>query len=260
MSLKDLLSRFRSRRIGPSAPHLKDLPEQGFEGLPDFVEPLLGWRAWKVWAPLAGSDSCPAFSSVILDTPWTPRRRVSAEHSFDLGAKCRGLLEMDCSCGVYAFTDAIEAFIYLTTVRDRLLGRSIEVALGTVSLWGKVVECERGYKAQYAYPRHIYLPASFARFLLQVNSAFGIPAGIYASTTDDEVCLSIHPGLPGREGQMLHLKNSGILMAPNVPYEVGFYDFQPLPTRGNGFPLARPDFTLPVSGRSEESGDAFSPP
>lgn len=259
MSLKDLLSRLRSRRTGPSALHLKDLHEQDFEGLPDFVEPLLGWRAWKVWAPPTGSDSCPAFSSVILDTPWAPRIRVSAEHSFDLGAKCRGLLEMDCSCGVYAFTDPVDSFVYLTTVRDRLLGRSVEVALGTVSLWGKVVECERGYKAQYAYPYHIYLPASFARFLPQVNSAFGIPAGIYASATDEDVCLSIHSGRAGREGQILHLKNSGILMAPNVPYEVGFYDFQPLPTRGNGSPLACPDFTLPVPGRPEESDDAFSP-
>src|SRR5574337_877167 len=191
MSLKDLLNRFKGRRNGLWTRHPEDHPEPGLEGIPDFVEPLVGWRAWRIWIPPPGSISCPAFSSVILDTPWTPRRRFSAEHSFDLGAKCRGLLDPGCSCGIYAFRRPFEAFGYLMKVRDRLLGRSVEVALGTVSLWGRGIECELGYKAQYAYPKHVYLPASFVRFLPEVMSAFGVGAGIYVSACEEEISLLV---------------------------------------------------------------------
>jgi hypothetical protein len=256
MGLKDLLSRFTNQRSGPSMRHPADHPDLGLEGLPDFVVPLLGWRAWRLWVPPPGSGTCPAFSSVILGTPWAPRRRFSAEHSFDLGARCRGLLELGCSCGVYAFKDLAEAFIYLTNVRDRLLGMSADVALGTVSLWGKVVECERGYKAQYAYPHHIYLPASLARFVPEISSVFGVAAGIYASTCDKEISLAVFSGLGSRERRKLHLKNSGVLKAQNVPYEVGFYDLTAQPAWRNQLLMARPDFSPPAAGSCEEPGGA----
>jgi hypothetical protein len=252
MSLKDLLSRFTSRRSGLSILHLQDHPETDLEEIPDFVEPLLGWRAWKVWTPLSGSKSCPAFSSVILDTPWTPRRRFSAEHSFDLGASCRGLLDLECSCGIYAFRDPLEAFVYLMKVRDRVLGMSVEVAIGTVSLWGAVIECELGYKAEYAYPRHIYLPASFARFVPIVSSAFGVAAGVYASTCEEELSLTVPSGFGGHEGANLHLENTGSLSVPDFPYEAGFYDLKALPGRKNQLPIAGPDFTFRASGAPEE--------
>lgn len=252
MRLKSLLSRFKSRKSGPSIHHPEDHPEPAFEGVPDFVQPLVGWRAWKVWTPVTGSGSCPVFSSVILDTPWTPRRRFSAEHSFDLGAKCHGLLGLDCSCGVYAFKHALEAFVYLMEVRDRLLGMSVEVALGAVSLWGRVVECESGYKAQYAYPCHIYLPATFARFLPKVNLAFGVPAGIYASTSEGEIRLAIPSGCTGQRPRELHLTNSGSLNPKDFPYKVGFYDLTPLPGQGSHFPADDPDFSWPAPNSQGE--------
>jgi hypothetical protein len=120
-------------------------------------------------------------------------------------------------------------------VRDRLLGMSVDVAIGTVSLWGKVVECELGYKAEYAYPEHIFLPASFARFLPMVSSAFGVAAGVYASTCKDELSLTISSAFGGQENTTLHLKNSGSLRPRDFPYEVGFYDLGTLPGEGNRF-------------------------
>lgn len=255
MSLKDLLSRFRNRKSGPSICHPEGHPESGVEGVPDFVAPLLGWRAWKVRAPFSGSGACPGLSSVILDTPWAPRRKFSAEHSFDLGVKCRGLLNLDCSCGVYAFNDPIEAFAYLMRVRDRLLGMSVEVAMGTVSLWGKVVECESGYKAEHAYPHHIYLPASFARFLPVVSSAFGVATGVYAFSREDELSLAVSTTFGDRESTTLHLKNSGLLAPRGFPYEVGFYDVRAIPGRKKQLPAACPDFEFPASVAPEEPGD-----
>lgn len=214
-----------------------DLPEGNLGEIPDLVEPLLGWRVWKLWTPAAGSDSCPVLSSVILDTPWTPRRKVAAEHSFDLGSSCRGLLESGCSCGLYAFKDPAEAFGYLVKIRDLLPGMSVEVSFGTVSLWGRVIECERGYKAQYAYPHHLYLPALVSRLLTRVNSAFGVPVGIYASACDEEISIPVSPGSPGQE--KLFLKNTGSIAAKKIPYQVGLYDRTASPGWMSQLPLTR---------------------
>jgi len=258
MNLKDLLSRFTNRKSCPSICHPEGPPESGLEGIPDFVEPLLGWRAWKIRAPLSEPGACPGLSSVILDTPWAPRRKFSAEHSYDLGVKCRGLLDLNCSCGIYAFNDPLEAFVYLMKVRDRLLSMSVEVAIGTVSLWGKVIECEAGYKAENAYPHHIYLPASFARFQPVVSSVFGVAAGVYASTCEDELSLAVSPVFDGLESKVLHLKNSGSLRPRGFPYEVGFYDLK-ASLGGNQLPAGFPDFSFPASGPAEEPGDVCWP-
>ncbi len=41
--------------------------------------------------------------------------------------------------------------------------------IGTVSLWGTVVECEHGWRAEYAYPRRIYVPVTARRRLFLVG-------------------------------------------------------------------------------------------
>jgi len=41
--------------------------------------------------------------------------------------------------------------------------RSVSRVLGRVSLWGTVVECERGFRAASAYPARISVPADAGR-------------------------------------------------------------------------------------------------
>lgn len=221
MSLKDLISRLAHQRNCPPADPKTGSSE--VESVPDFVEPLVGWRAWKVWGPPFQEDLCPGLTSVILNTPWTPRTRISAEHNFDLAIRCRGLLDMRCSCGIYAFKDPDEAFAYAVRVRDRFLGIASDVALGEVSLWGRVVECERGFRAQFAYPRHIYLPSTFLRFISVVRSAFGVATGIYASPCEEFRFSGIN-GRNRAKTQMLLSKSLGLTCPEAFPYEVAFYD------------------------------------
>jgi hypothetical protein len=198
--------------------------------------------------PSNSPDGCPSFSSVVLDTPWAPRRRAVADHDFDLGARCLGHVDLNCSCGIYAFNDPAGAFNYLLQVRDRLLGRSVDVALGTVSLWGRVVECERGYRAQYAYPHHFYLPTSFVRHLGKVSSVFGVSAGIYTSTKQDEISIRISSGAPNQTKRTLHLKNSELFAARDLADEFGIYDFDGWPWLGTSPFRDRPDLSLPDQG------------
>jgi hypothetical protein len=41
---------------------------------------------------------------------------------------------------------------------DAAAGETIQYAVGRVSLWGVVIECERGWRAAYAYPARLYVP------------------------------------------------------------------------------------------------------
>ena len=210
------------KRIQPNCP--PELPEEEPGGVPDLIQPIEGWRVWKVSIPSPAEQGIPILRSVILDTPWTPRRKVAAEHSFDLGARCQGLLKSSCSCGVYAFKDPADAYRYLLGIRDRFLGMAVDTALGTVSLWGKVVECERGYRAQYAYPSHLYLPAPAYQQIPEVGIAFGVPVGVHASSCKGEIGSAESLVRNDRWCKALALRKGRVLDIKNSPYKIGFYD------------------------------------
>jgi hypothetical protein len=74
-----------------------------------------------------------------------------------------------CGCGVYAAREPEDAADYLE-------GRSwdtltVHRVIGTVSLWGRVVECTRGWRASFAYPKMIYVPATRAPCWLRAQRA-----------------------------------------------------------------------------------------
>lgn len=95
---------------------------------------LVGWRGWRVLHPnfLVGGNLV-----------YEPRKRHEAHcNSTHLAP------DIDCSCGIYSFK----------TFDDlRRQGYINQDILGEVYLWGRVIECERGYKAQYAYPKKLYI-------------------------------------------------------------------------------------------------------
>lgn len=230
ISLRDLWNQFISPRSNPPNCPLGPFDEES-DGVPDLIQPIEGWRVWKILIVPSPHEGLPILRSVVLDTAWTPRREVAAEHSFDLGAKCQGLVKSSCSCGVYAFKGPEEAFRYLLGVRDRLLGMAVDTALGTVSLWGKVVECERGYRAQYAYPRHIYLPATAYHRIADVRSAFGVPVGVHASLRKEGISTAESREKYDEWCRTLHMKKLRVLQIKDCPDKIGFYDQQALVSR-----------------------------
>ena len=103
-------------------------------------EAVDGWRAWSV----VELDGELRLSSLTRAEAWEPaapfvatcpRRRHAAP----------GRL---CSCGVYAGAEPEEL---------ARLGRIAGAAIGQVSLWGRVAEHRRGYRAAIAYPSRLRL-------------------------------------------------------------------------------------------------------
>jgi hypothetical protein len=131
---------------------------------PDIAEPLVGWRYWRidrrglltslgagrqVWTP--GEALRARCRRARLD-PFDERWRLVDGFSW----MPHGAPDESCVCGIYAARD-------LDTLRSQRLFGLRYMAAGEVSLWGKVIPGEHGYRAELAYPRSIRLIASSPR-------------------------------------------------------------------------------------------------
>jgi hypothetical protein len=105
------------------------------------TQPIVGWRIWRVRNEL--------LCATVWGTPWWPQVRVEpvCQQELDHAAPQR-----DCECGVYAFKSREDAAALAREKVDHDV-----IALGRVSLWGRVIETERGYRAAHAYPYDIEL-------------------------------------------------------------------------------------------------------
>lgn len=126
---------------------------------PDFVEPLVGWRAWHVietpdglrlhsiGRPVVWEPGVEQRADCRRRSSW-PRRRRDRQHPAP---------EPTCSCGVWAVRRPQLAIAGLD-----IYGRSwkpVHRVLGRVSLWGRVVEHDQGWRAECAYPAELFVPS-----------------------------------------------------------------------------------------------------
>jgi hypothetical protein len=119
--------------------------------IPDYISPIIGYRVWK-WEKTGLKSLC--------GERWKPSQL--------LAARCRASVvvgpiagraeavhdaheppQTNCTCGVYA-SKSLEQL--LTT------GYAKCGIHGEVYLWGTVVEHELGWRAQFAYPKTLFLP------------------------------------------------------------------------------------------------------
>jgi hypothetical protein len=130
---------------------------------PDYAAAFVGWRAWLVVLVESEFRLC----SPVYPTIWPPRQELRAIcQGRKKSARRPGLAaahlapEERCNCGIYASNSAERAAQMLVHVHAREYEYPVEQPVfGRVSLWGKVVECERGWRASCAYPAALYVPA-----------------------------------------------------------------------------------------------------
>lgn len=129
---------------------------------PDLASSIDTWRAWRVVDTPHGYR----LASVYKSTLWPPGKPLVADcfgsrSSFNRLFR-RGVHEAPatrCECGIYG------AGLHIVDECLGALSGNYDVGrvIGEVSLWGAVIECERGYRASAAYPRRIYVPLDGAR-------------------------------------------------------------------------------------------------
>lgn len=119
----------------------------------------MGWRAWNLAEDHEGPALLPAGSGIDA---WPRRRPLEARCAVPSLLKPRGkphrVPEASCRCGIHA-------------------GRSLDVftrgrpawppppVLGRVSLWGRTVEHERGWRSRVAYPSRIRLVCAWCAWV-----------------------------------------------------------------------------------------------
>jgi hypothetical protein len=130
---------------------------------PDYVQPVVAWRCWAA----AWVEGELRLCSPVYETVWPVRSKVHAE--------CRASTKRwlsrqpppahtapseGCRCGIYGVDDPSRAVSF---VRGQgfvaVPGDVVETVLGKVLLWGSVVECDHGWRAECAYPAALYLSA-----------------------------------------------------------------------------------------------------
>lgn len=120
----------------------------GGQVLPDEfgTEPLLGYRGWHIVN--AGDGTGFALKSLHASHLWDREVEAVCLQAMTVFYKGRygGHRSPDpaCSCGIYAQLPEHP----LSEWDDIKVGRVS--ASGTIAMWGRIIRCERGFKAQYA--------------------------------------------------------------------------------------------------------------
>ena len=112
------------------------------EGPGATVEPVHAWRCWTLRGSRDGSRV--RLTPIAGDgRPWPAGRASSATCARH---RTHAVPHPTCTCGLYAVYDP-----------DQLRQSRDPAVLGTVALWGRIVEHERGFRAELAYPQRLRL-------------------------------------------------------------------------------------------------------
>ena len=149
-------------------------------GVPDGMEPLVGWRYWRVESSV--------LTSLTRSVHWPALGRYEA--GCRLVARHGPVPAVECHCGIYAARD-LDTLKELATPNVR-----VPLAVGKVALWGRVIPAERGYRAQYGYPLRLWLVWESLEPLeqpgaqrIELAAAYGVPVQF----CDAEWALSSRP-------------------------------------------------------------------
>jgi hypothetical protein len=125
---------------------------------PDYAEPLRAWRLWEV----EDLDGAPRLRSLYRFSFWpvgAPLEARCEAQRFRLPRRPRHAAPTEtCTCGIYG---APFELIRKKQAIDDGLPPGCLFVIGMVRLWGAVVECERGFRAAFAYPGQLFVPLGF---------------------------------------------------------------------------------------------------
>jgi hypothetical protein len=124
--------------------------------VPDSIEPLVGRRCWGLAETADGIFICSGHSATI----WPGDQPVEAACT-----RAHTSPGKSCSCGIYALAET-EPWPYYS-----FEGPGYAV-WGEVLLWGVVIKGDKGYRAQFAYPKTLYLAHKDYDFVAPLRESY----------------------------------------------------------------------------------------
>ncbi len=151
--------------------------------VPDSVTPIVAWRYWR----LGGADGL-LRSLTGRHQRWEPGQALRARCRFDDVDRTDWRYRMvsgfsvdphpapaeGCTCGLYAARS-------LGALRGQMLFGLNRMVVGQVSLWGKVIPGQHGYRAEFAYPDRLCVFEGVINRdpgVLDALSAYAVPVEI----------------------------------------------------------------------------------
>lgn len=112
--------------------------------IPDSIEPILAYRVWPVQP-----DNPLTLTSIATETQWPDEGPLKAQcliHrvSFYMAEQKHTAPAKACTCGIWALKDYHD--VYSVTFNG------YPKVFGMVFLWGRVIEGDVGYRAEFAKP------------------------------------------------------------------------------------------------------------
>ncbi len=174
---------------------------EGNTSAPDFVTALEGWRVWLVRAGIFMDDLPATFMESasrweIKELAYTEKSRLSSmynnvvwPHKKEMVASCEcsygSHQEGDHTCGLYCLRSEVEAIfrLLITMAEPAYKNTQATAVIGKVDLWGTVHEHEYGYRAEFMYPKQLWVAPGYfknrseewpkLRYLLERD--YGVP-------------------------------------------------------------------------------------
>ncbi len=170
---------------------------------PDLIEPLHAWRVWSVRETEDGWR----LASIHYRQIWEPEAEAAAWCYRSSGRAIGATVRHDrhvapvtgCHCGIYGATDAGSAGEYLVARQGPWESMYVSAeyrhrVLGRIALWGRTVECERGYRASLGYPTRLWVPTRRpdgrtidTRSVAADLAAYGVPVELVDAGTRGEI-------------------------------------------------------------------------
>ena len=133
------------------------------------LEPIRGWRLWRVRRDGVGYR----LASWCRGEDWPERERLEARCRRFVGRSHGRAPEPGHACGIYAVRTRELAESLL---RSMPATRAGTIAIGTVSLWGRVIENVGGWRAQFAYPYELFVPGAGRDVVSDLTRRYAVDA------------------------------------------------------------------------------------
>jgi hypothetical protein len=161
---------------------------------PDYIEPFLGWRIWRLQA----TDDGHRLTSWVQDATWEPGRALEAscqspKHS-EVKHECPcGPGEHPMECGIYSVTNIEVLRDYLSYPAWIKPAFPRAIVFGLAKSWGRVVEYEHGYRAQYSYPSRLWVLVEGVTAGLDPRGldAYGVPVDLIETPSRFNTMLTL---------------------------------------------------------------------
>ncbi len=149
-------------------------------------EPIVGWRQWNFMYPHF-------LANLGNDTIYVPREKIEArceqkDHSEQQAP------HLTCMCGIYAYKEKPRLLREIRNSCSGFIPRKamtelirMRLVYGEINLWGKVIEHEDGYRAQFGYPKRLWCTPAIEPLAGWIGYVYGVPCEVMPSGDGEEI-------------------------------------------------------------------------